>query len=313
MRTPEERSRAVGTVLILLVLFVIFGGLLFWMYSVKLLVIPERVASLLGIDNGGSDETVQWDPGELSGIIMNGRPEEVEGVSFELTFANLREALLTEPVSDGFRQIVRVSRAPESQNSRPERIVICRSGENTRIERYETLSGSDKERRTELIIVGKYSVYRLDELSGESRSLPRGDLISPENEAGLPSVQTLMSIVAGFEDADELPESGEAETDAPDEIASESVNAESSSDVTMKERYTGGELKMLRTDYGNVYYVSFTDELIGTREEYWISLRYSVVLSHKTWYGDELLYSCETLDFSIDPGVWDKTSLYEPE
>lgn len=313
MRTPEDRARAVGTALILLVLLAIFGGILFWMYSVKLLVIPDRVAELLGIDPGAGVDTVTWDTGELSGVIKNGRPTETVGVSFDLTYENLRDALLSESAPEGFRQTVRVTYSPDSSDARSESRVIFRSGDKWRIERYGSGRTPAEASRTALMIVGSYSMYRLDDITGESRSVPINDSISPENEAGLPSVETLLGIVAEFEapeaeDTAALETSGDTEAQA-DEITVSQAKGENGED---KPRYIDGQVAMLRTENGNVYYVSFNDNILGTFEEYYLSLEYRVIISHSTMYGDERLYSFETLDFTVEPDVWNRASLYQP-
>ena len=317
MRTPEDRNRVVGTVLILCVLFVVFTGVLFWMYSVRLLEIPRPLAGLLGIGTGDGDPGNGLDT-SLSGVVRNGRPDDVEGVGFEFNYENLRGALLSEPEPRGFRQTVRISYGGDES-----KVVICRYGDKYRVEKYDK-SG---EKMTGLAIFDDFSVYHLDVSSGESRSVPRNDSITPESEAGLPSVAVLTSIIREFN----VPQSGETTSgtssditeavDEPLENTPESGTASaqnSDEPLTSLElsdplsRYDDVEIKLVRSDAGNVYFVAYSDRILGTREEYYVSLVHNLIISQTVKYGENLLYSCETVDFSTDISDFGEIELYEP-
>lgn len=317
MRTPEDRSRVVGTVLILCVLFVVFAGVLFWMYSVRLLEIPRPLAGLLGIGTGVGDPENGLDT-SLSGVVRNGRPDDVEGVGFEFNYENLRDALISEPEPQGFRQTVRISYGGDES-----KVVICRFGDKYRVEKYK-----DPEKdMTEVVIFDDFSVYHLDTSSGESRSVPRNDSITPESEAGLPSVAVLTSIIREFS----VPESDETTSETSSEPSgsvdeplentpeSEIVSTQNSEEpLTSLElddpfsRYGDVEIKLVRSDAGNVYFVAYSDKILGTREEYYISLVHNLIISQTVKYGENLLYSCETVDFSTDISDFGEIELYEP-
>lgn len=311
MRTPEDRSRVVGTVLILCVLFVVFAGVLFWMYSVRLLEIPRPLAGLLGIGTGDGDPENGLDT-SLSGVVRNGRPDDVEGVGFEFNYENLRGALLSEPEPRGFRQTVRISYGGDES-----KVVICRFGDKYRVEKYRNYDGN----MTELAIFDEFSVYHLDVKSGESRSVPRNDSITPESEAGLPSVSVLTSIIREFDTDETTGTVPETSSDQPLEGLTES---EAASDWKSDEpaaaadfgdilsRYADVGIEMVRSDAGNVYFVAYSDTILGTREEYYISLVHNLIISQTVKYGGNLLYSCETVDFSTDISDFGEEELYEP-
>lgn len=306
MKTSEDRSRFVGTILILILLFLLFGTMLFWMYSVKLLTIPTGIAALLGIDQGGEEISSQLDSGGIIGMIRTDRPNDPGGISFELNYSNLLQAILDEPEAMGYRQELRVAYA---QNSSSENVVIYRSGDKARVEIYEAQSADVEKNRRELMIFDN-TVYLLDDSTGETRSIPRSDSISPENAAGLPSVSELLAIIEQFTPG------------STDEIAGKSIDSDlppaptsASSDNTLtteKNRRSEQEIVLRPTEAGNLYYIGFYDDYLGTREEYYLSLENNVVIGHSVWYSGELLYSCETVDFSTDPLVWDSDSLYKP-
>ncbi len=311
MRTPEDRSRVVGTVLILCVLFVVFAGVLFWMYSVRLLEIPRPLAGLLGIGTGDGDPENGLDT-SLSGVVRNGRPDDVEGVGFEFNYENLRGALLSEPEPRGFRQTVRISYGGDDS-----KVVICRYGDKYRVEKYRNYDGN----MTELAIFDEFSVYHLDVKSGESRSVPRNDSVTPESEAGLPSVSVLTSIIREFDTDETIGTAPETSSDQPLEGLTES---EAASDWKSDEpaaaadfgdilsRYADVGIEMIRSDAGNVYFVAYSDTILGTREEYYVSLVHNLIISQTVKYGGNLLYSCETVDFSTDISDFGEEELYEP-
>lgn len=265
MRTPEDRARFVGTALILFLLLVMFCGMLFWMYSVKLLTIPAGLAGLLGIDQDDRDSETSFDAGGLAGMISSERPEDGKMLSFSTDYANLRQAILDEPAVDGYRQEFAVS---YSQSAVPTDIVLIRSGDKARVEVWQ-----DAGTRSKLMIFDG-TVYLLDDDTGESRSIPRAENVSPESMAGVPSVAKLLEEIEKYLPAVEETVETDAETtvESDDEPLAPLMMQNSENEI--------GEcvIELRSTDAGNVYYVGFSDPDAGTREEYYLSLEYNVVL-----------------------------------
>ena len=311
MKTPEERARIVGTALILFFLLILFSGMLLWMYSVRLLTIPAGLAGLLGIDQNSRDTGTSDSADGLAGMIITDRTADEEPIGFELNYANLRKAILDEPELPGYRQELLVR---YGQSDSPVSVTLNRAGEKARIEVFETAAGGEKE-RVQLIIYDT-TVYILDDRTGESRSIPRAGTVSPESTAGLPSVNELLSVLEMFvpaESADTEPigtESAGAETTGDPDQPIEPLAAAFSENTSS--RFGEPELVMTQTEAGNVYFAAYSDNQLGTREEYVISLENNVVLSQSVWHSDELLYSCETVSFSTDPAVWNEDGLYNP-
>ena len=316
MRTPEERGRIVGTVLILFFLLVVFSGMLLWMYSVRLVTIPAGIAGLLGIDQNSRDTETSVDANGLSGMIMTDRPGDDDSIGFELNYSNLRRALLDEPELPGYRQEMLVR---YGQSDQPVSVTLSRSGGKTRVEVYETSAGGEKE-RVQLMIYDT-TVYILDDRTGESRSVPRAGSVSPESAAGLPSIDGLLAVLDSFaplEPDETLPTDTETAepkpvvTGTPEETDQSVAPLAAAISEESDARFRDPELTMTQTEAGNVYFAAFSDNYLGTREEYVISLEHNVVLSQSVWHGDELLYSCETVSFSTDPSVWNADGLYNP-
>ena len=133
-------------------------------------------------------------------------------------------------------------------------------------------------------IADEKTVYLLDYPSGTSTLIPRNDNIVPENEAGIPSVDYLLSVVSEF-----------PKTETAEGTAS---------------YITDTVIKLLQTDSENVYYVSYTDTEHDTTEEYYISLEYRMIISATTKQGGKTVYSYKTKSFSADPAIYTQDSLY---
>lgn len=323
MKIPEEKSRVIGTVLILAVLALVFGAILTWMYSVNLLMIPDSIARFLGISANNGDGDLLIDT-SLAGVIKAERPEDERSISYELSYENFRAALLSENEPEGFRLRMRVKYSSDAEEKLETQIEsdeqdknefidinFYRSGDKYRIERLDSQGNM-----IELAIFNSYSVYYHDYLTGASRSLPRSDDISPENEAGLPSAAELLEIVRQFPENnididdpydDEQEEIGDIDDSL--EISPFAMRSDSSEELP---RYSDGIVEMVSTELGNLYLVSYFDTFLGTREEYFLSLEYNVIVSHSIWLDETLIYSAELLEFSTDSAEWDKISLYEP-
>ncbi len=322
-------SSAPGLILLIVLLLVIFGGILYWMYSVRLLILPEFITDLFGLPANDLYETVPWDTEALAGAVKNGKSNDKVEVSFETSYENLRAALLSEPEPEGIYQSVRISYCYDDITSE-RRVIFMRWGERFRIEKYADDSYNNL---VETVIGSGTTASYYDADTGLSRSLPLPDDYSYENEAGIPSVESLLEILEEFPEtvdagtadgavtggtqvaettsAQDETESGQIE--APDNIDSvDTAGSEESdgSNVSDTGRYTDCELMLLYTENGNVYYLAFNDTLLGTREEYYISLDCLMIAEHNTYYQDELLYSCKTLSYSVDPQVYGREAEY---
>ncbi len=278
MRTPEDKRRTVGTALILLVIAVIFGAIFVFMYSVGLMVLPQWLANFFGLSNPGEDEATPWDTGELYSMLREGEPESDENlVSFELDYENIRLALLSEPEPLGSFREAKISYYSDGEAS-SHSVRLYTRGEEFRVERYE---GTTSSRRTMLAVADADAVTVVDGSSGDRRTLARAEGISAEEEAGFPSVEGLLAKVAEF----------------PSEEGGDS-------------RYEDCELKMLEQDGTNVYFVAFTDTKFDLREEYFMSLEHRVIISQRTLADDELVYSFETVAFSVEQSRYGDERLY---
>lgn len=192
--------------------------------------------------------------------------------------------------------------------------VLYRNGDMARIERYEL--SEDEMKRVELMIYDRDSVYHLDDTTGESRSLVRSADVSPENAAGMPEIEKLVSVIGEITSNEETVETDEVTTALVDEVDSDAeFPAEFYSDVPVEETERWAELRILLkvSEIGNVYYVSFFDNYLATFEEYYLSLEHNTVLSHTVSYDGKVLYSVETVSFSADAEVWDIDELYRPQ
>jgi hypothetical protein len=317
---------ALGTALLIIFLLIFFGVTLFWMYSIKLLILPDSVAELLGIGDKGTDEPLPWDTGELSGAIKNGKSSEKIELTFDISYENLRAALINESVPEGYYQKLRICYY-DKETEISHRVVLQRHGEKFRIEKYSSNISSSQDISSgieKLIIADNTTLYYHDKISGESRSIPRGAGITPESEAGLPSVDDLLLIIAEKSWAEDTEDSfntdnEQIESDMVTEsnsdfetVASAEFDqaAQSFGEDKSKSRYSDIELTMLNTNNGIVYFAAFNDEWLGLREEYYISLEHRVIISHRTLKDGKIIYSCETLSFSTNPSLYSDESDY---
>lgn len=280
-KRDETQNSALGTAIIVAVLVVVFGVMLFWMYSVKLLILPDSVAELFGIAKGEEQDITPWDTDELAGAVRSGKSTEKIELTFEINYENLRAALLSESEPEGIKQQFLISYY-ENGAAKSSKTVVYRFGERFRIEKYDYGSNSLPKM---LIIADENTLFYRESGANAARSISRASGISLENEAGIPSFDELLKVIEGFTAAE--------------------------MDDTAVKVYTDCRLAMLAAENGNVYYVTFTDSALGLREEYYISLEYRVIITHRTYSGDELIYSCETENFSAEPSVYKTDSLYE--
>lgn len=307
IRTVEDRNRFVGTALILFVLLIIFGGVLCWMYSVKLLTIPNSLLELFGMNNS-EDGSGTLDTGELSWMIKDNKTVAGKEIVYELNYENLRAAILSEQQTDGFKQEVSVTYVDGNATYS----TLYKSGKNARIEIYE-LTDEGEKLRTELVIYDSNTVYHLDCKTGKSRSVVRSEDVSPENAAKMPSVDELLYIIEEISKNETAEVTTSAEIETTDEYTPEQLSDGENIDYANTfSRWRDLNIFMKSTEIGNVYQVSFYDDYLGTFEEYYLSLEYNTVLYQAVFYGDERIYLCETLSFSTEKDDWSDTLLYTP-
>lgn len=341
----------IGTTIIAIVLLIIFGGLLFGMYSVRLIVLPESISQLLGLGQAHTDDETSDLVDELDGAVRGQAPNEVVEVVFEVDLETLLQAFLDEPRPEGVyieaefayhetNSGILSTQSPQSQSeSEAERqqketfsaafepvigasARFVRDGNRFRAEIFE--SG-----KTKLLMIGDgTTVFFRDNVTGESRSLPQSGDFSPENEIGFPSVDALFDVIYSFEtdifsdnntsDSTEL-ESQDVKNEQNSESSVNSDASESSSDNDNLEtyndrfnklRYANLELLLLKSVYGNVYYVAFDDLILSTREEYYVSLEGRTILRQRITRDDVVIYDFSAAKYSLDEADFGSENLY---
>lgn len=274
---------ALGTAIIIIVLIILFGGVFYWMWSMDMLFLPSFVEDLLGI---GDRNESSWDLGELSNLVKDGKDENGRVVTFEVTYENLRGALLSKAPENGVAIVSKITYY-NTDTASSRNVAYYRDGSRFRIEQYKIGAGDKMDESTleVLKISNGDELYVLDCVSGKSNVIAQDIRISPENEAGIPSVEDLLSVVDRFPST----ENG---------IASEEANI------------TDTQLTLVRTEDGNVYYIAFTYADIGIREEYYVSLEHRTVISCNTTQNGKPVYSYENISFSNLPVDYSQDSLY---
>lgn len=287
----ESRSVALGTAIIVIAMVIVFGAVFAWMYSMDLLFLPDFAKDIFGISDDDGD--VRWDLGALSEIVKSERDEGGEVVTFDVTYENLRAAFLSEEAPEGLYLSADVSYYADGEAS-TRRIRYYRDGDRFRTETYAI---GDSEMLETLKIANSEHVTVIDRTTGESRTIPRTAGIYPENEAGIPSVDTLLSAIEAF------PEMTGDVSDTAD-------TAPAGSDAAETSHVTDCELRMVRTDSGNVYYIAYTYKDLGLREEYYVSLDYRIIISANTTLAGKPVYSYKTVRIATEPEVWSEDTLY---
>ncbi len=286
----ENHGILLGTVIIIVVMIIVFGAVFAWMYSMDMLFLPDFVEQLIGSKD--DEDELPWDLGALSEIVKSGKNEQGEEISFDVTYESLREALLSEKPEDG-AFITAVIQFYDGESPVSQNVTYARDGERFRVQLYEIMPQESTEAPAikSLTIADEKTVYFHDYSSGMSTTLPRNNSFAPENEAGIPSVDYLLDIVAQFPEYDVSDTSGE-----PQE--------------TDDTRITDTAIKLLQTEDGNVYYVSYADSELDITEEYYVSLDHRMIISANTKQGGKTVYSYKTKSFSADPAIYTQASLY---
>ena len=272
----ESRSAALGTVIIVIAMVIIFGAVFAWMYSMDLLFLPDFVENILGFSDRGKDG---GDLGALSEIVKNGKSGDYSEFTFDASYENLRDAFLREPASEGIYICADIGYYKDGEASE-RRIRFWKNGDMFRSETYAI---GDQDKLETLKIGDAEYLTVIDRQTSEFARIPRGNDILPEFEAGLPSVTSLISDVEAF----------------PARYGDEENGYISDCSI-----------KMVRNGDANVYLVNFTYSDIGISEEYYVSLEHGTIISCVTKKDGVPVYSYDVVRISEDPEVWDDDILY---
>ena len=286
VKNDSTHNIALGTVIIIVAMVIVFSAVFYWMWSMDMLFLPSFIEEMFAIDDERDDHV--WDLGALSNLVKEGKNEEGENVTLDITYENLRDAFLAKEREAGI-YITADVKYFENGAEFAKRIVYSRDGDRFRIEQhYVTPKNSDASSEIELLKISDgETLYTLDCASGKSSSIPITDSISPENEAGIPDIDSLISAVASFD------------------LGNDSSNTENTSKIS------DTTLKLLRTEKGNIYYISYTYSDIDITEEYYVSLDERIIIFANTKQNGKDVYSYEILGFSTDAKSYSDDSLYE--
>ncbi len=272
------QSVALGTIIIVIVLVLVFGAAFRYMYSLDILFLGDFMGGFLGLDDKNNE--TPFDVGELYEIVKVGKDSAKEGIILDISYENMLDALLTEKDSEGVYLKARINYYDNSEAS-GHYITYHRFGEKFRIEAF---ADSKETSPKTLKVCDSVAISFTDFTANKTVTYKKADDISPENEAGIPTVDGLLQILEQFPNTDIL--------------------SESSADDCI--------LKMINTEKGNVYYVAFTNTETGLCEEYYVVPEYLTIISSLTSTIDgDIIYSYEVTDFSTDPKYYSDYSLYK--
>lgn len=272
-----------GTAIIIIAMVIVFGAIFAWMYSMDMLFLPSFIEDLIG----KGDDELSWDLGALSELVKNGKDENGETVTFDVTYENLRTSLLESDRKEGIYISADIKYFADS-DTYTRRVAYYRDGARFRIELYDVVaeSAAMPTLRTTKISDGQQICF-VDNKSGESSVFAYDASILPENEAGIPSVDALLIALAEF---------------PVSEGAGVSGNSLAVRNTT---------LKLVRTELGNVYYVAFTYGDIGLVEEYYVSLEHRAVISMTSTENGTAVYSYAVNSISDDADTYASDGLYD--
>ncbi len=280
----ESRGAVLGTAIIAIAMVIVFGTVFAWMYSMDLLFLPDFAEKLLGLSD--DDSNPEWNLGALSEIVKEGKNDNGEVLTFDVTYDNLREAFLSEEESDGIYICADISYYDGDEPSK-KRVRFYKNGDSFRSETYAL---GDSERLVTLKVADSDKVRITDNATGESRILARSHDICAENEAGIPSVDNLFYVIESFPPS--------LSEDIPGDAVITQTGIE---DCT---------IMLVRYGDSNVYYVSFVYTDLGLREEYYVSLDHRIIISCYTTKNGIPVYSYETVRVSTQSEVWSEDALY---
>lgn len=268
-----------GTVVIIIAMVIVFGAVFAWMYSMDMLFLPSFIEELIG-----NDDEPSWDLGALSELVKNGKNENGEMLTFEVSYESLLTALLNSERAEGIYISADINYYSGAEKQ-TKRVMYYRNGEKFRIEFYGTGRTGAGAFETLEICDGK-QLFFLDSLSGESGTVPYNKDILPEEEAGIPSVDALLLALNEFP-------------------TSEGVGA-----TPGAMSVTDTSLKLIHTELGNVYYVKFTYSDIGLTEEYYVSLEHRAVISMTSTQNGKTVYSYGVNSISKTAEAYTSGELY---
>ncbi len=274
--SAPDRSNVPGTIVILAAALLVFGLLMGWMYSVGMIELPGFLTRMFGLGREDLPDDLPWNAEELAGIIRRGETSEGEMLSWDVTYENLRGALLTADDPENLYLSAEVTRydtlnaAAAQENTR--RVLMRKSGSRFRVELY---SDDSFAKRTALMVSDGFQTAYLDDLTGEKKVYPRANDFSPETEAGIPSVEGLLDILAQVFPV--------------------------SQDESPAEGYADCTLTLLDTEDGYVYYIAYLDESLGFFDEYFLSLENRLILYAASSVGGRPIYSYEVSGVSTAP------------
>ncbi len=274
-----------GTAIIIVAMVIVFGAVFAWMYSMDMLYLPSFIEDIIG----KGDDELSWDLGALSELVKNGKNERGEAVTFDITYENLRTALLESERVDGIYISADVKYYADD-GAFVQKVAYYRDGERFRVEIYEIAAqgaGIVPTLKTLKVSDGKEICFT-DNSTGESQTLIYDPSVLPENEAGIPSVDELLLALAEF------PES-------------EGTNAAAEGSEVVRNT----TLKLVRTDTGNMYYVAFTYADTGLVEEYYVSALHRAVISMTSTQNGKAVYSYSTNTVSVDADAYSSAGLYD--
>ncbi len=278
-----KKSIVLGTAIIIVAMTIAFFAMYAWMYSKDMLFLPDFIKDILKIEDQKKNP---WSLGELSEIVKTGKDEQGNTISFDVTYENLRSALILTEDEEGLYMTSQISFYDNNGDAKTSRIFYWKYGDNFRAEIYGT---SDIDNTPETLKIGnKDLLYVYDYKSSESNIINRAADFSAENEAGIPSLDELMTVIEAFP-KDEKSDIGQM----PDGSYIEDC-----------------VLKLINHNDENLYYVSFVYSDLGIKEEYYLSLEHKMVVLAKTTFEDKPIYSYETTYFSNNPAEYNNNILY---
>ncbi len=272
-----------GTVVIIIAMVIVFGAVFAWMYSMDMLFLPSFIEDLIG-----KDDEPSWNLGALSELVKNGKDEDGEIVTFDVSYENLLSALLNSDRAEGIYISANINYYSASKEH-TRRVTYYRNGEKFRVESYGALpeNSTGVGAFETLKISDGNMICFLDNLSGEFNTIAYDKGILPEEEAGIPSVDALLLALREFPES----EGTAAEPGA--------MNV------------TNTSLKLLRTELGNVYYVKFTYGDIGLTEEYYVSLEHRAIISMTSTQNGKTVYSYSVNSISKNADAYSSIELYD--
>lgn len=279
-RRDEERTQSValGTVIIVIVLVLAFGAAFRYMYSLDILFLGDFMEGIFGLDdkNDGSS----FDIDALSEIVKVGKDGEKEGIVLDISYENMRDALLTEKASEGVYLKAKINYYADSKAS-SHYITYHRFDGKFRVEVFE--KANETAPKT-LKVSDSVTILFKDFTTKETVTYKNADDILPENEAGIPTVDGLLHALEDF------------------------PVIYNTADSSIKDCI----IKMINTEMGNVYYVAFTNTETGLCEEYYVVPEYLTIISSVTSTLDgDIIYSYEVTHFSTDREDYSDQSLYK--